>query len=142
MKLRRKVAAIVLIATTVVCGGTRRASAQDPPPDLKMLMNLDLFVPRNSTKGASAPAASPTNDSLLNQIQTLDSMGYLGDHQGGGSSAPAPRAAVQTPDSAPPPPESVDAPAQSSDRPPVEPAEPPEQAPSSQPGNDVEGPLP
>ena len=82
MKLRRKVAAIVLIGTMVVCGETRRASAQDARRrDLRMLMNLDLFEPRhNNAQGAPAPAASPADDSMLDQIRTLDAMGYLGNH--------------------------------------------------------------
>ncbi len=85
MKLRRRVAAIVLIGTMVVCGETRRASAQnathDAPPDLRMLMNLDLFEPRhNNAQAAPAPAASPGDDSMLDQIRTLDAMGYLGSH--------------------------------------------------------------
>ncbi len=85
MNLRRKVAALVLIGTMVVCGETRRASAQDAtheaPPDLRMLMNLDLFEPRhNNAQGAPAAAASPGDDSMLDQIRTLDAMGYLGNH--------------------------------------------------------------
>ena len=96
MKLRRKVAAMVLIGTTVVCGETGRASAQyEPPPDLRMLMNLDLFEPRhNNAQGAPAPAASPGDDSMLDQIRTLDAMGYLGNHgDTNAGDVPAPAAA-------------------------------------------------
>jgi hypothetical protein len=151
MKLRRKVAALVLIATMVVgCeSGTRRASAQDAPttPDLRMLMNLDLFEPRhNGAQGAASPAAAarpsaPADDSLFDQIRALDSMGYLGNQQGNGSGngAPAPRAAAQAPQSAPPP-ESTDAPPPRSDV--REPAEAPQPAPQSRPSYDVEGPQP
>src|ERR1700722_11723667 len=99
MKRLRKVAAIVLIGTTVVCGETRRTWAQEPPPDLHMLMNLDLFEPRrNNLQGAAAPATSPTDDSLLDQIRTLDKMGYLGnpaDADPDASDLPAPRANVR-----------------------------------------------
>jgi len=129
MKRLRKVAAIVLIGTTVVCGETRSARAQEPPPDLHMLMNLDLFEPRhNRPQGAAAPATSPIDDSLLDQIRALDSMGYLGnpaDADAGDS--PAPRAAVRAAPGA----EDV-APARL----------PPPQIPSSAPSDDVEGPLP
>ena len=129
MKLRRKVAAIVLIATIVVCGETRRASAQtthDAPPDLRMLMNLDLFERRhNSAQAAPAPAASPGDDSMLDQIRTLDAMGYLGNHDDSdGADLPAPRAAT---DAAP----------GAED---VAPSKAPPQMPSSQPSYDVEGP--
>ena len=129
MKRLRKVAAIVLIGTMVVCGETRRTWAQEPPPDLHMLMNLDLFEPRHDRpQGAAAPATSQADDSLLDQIRALDSMGYLGnpaDADAGDS--PAPRAAVRAAPGA----EDV-APARL----------PPPQIPSSAPSDDVEGPLP
>lgn len=127
MKLRRKVAAIVLIGAMVVGGETGRVSAQDAPPDLRMLMNLDLFESRhNSAQGAPAPAAAPTDDSMLDQIRTLDAMGYLGGHRDANAgSQPAPRAAM----GAAPGAEDV-APAK----------QPAPQTPSSQPSYDVEGP--
>jgi hypothetical protein len=139
MNLRRKVAAIVLIGTVVVCGETWRVSAQDaPPPDLRMLMNLDLFEPRhNSAQGAPAPAASPTDDSMLDQIRTLDAMGYLGNHEGGGNGAPAPRASVGAQEPAAHQPESAEAPPDSDIS---EPAE--RQLPANHPSTDVEGPQP
>jgi hypothetical protein len=126
MNLRRKVAAIVLIGTMVVCGETRRASAQDAPPDLRMLMNLDLFEPRHhDAQAAPAPAASPTDDSMLDQIRTLDAMGYLGNHDDADAGdLPAPRAAAGAA------PGSED----------VAPSKAPQQMPSSQPSYDVEGP--
>ncbi len=129
MKRLRKVAAIVLIGTTVVCGETRRTWAQEPPPDLHMLMNLDLFEPRhNNPQGAAAPATSPSDDSLLDQIRTLDSMGYLGNSaDADAGDVPAPRADLRAAPGA----EDV-APANA----------PPPQIPSSVPSNDVEGPLP
>ena len=102
MKLRRKVIAIMLLAAMLVGSETRRTSAQAAPPDLRMLMNLDLFEPRpsNDVKGAAAPAAPPAEDSMLDQIRTLDAMGYLGNHANaygtaaGRSDVPAPRAAT------------------------------------------------
>ena len=126
MKLRRKVAAIVLIGTMVVCGKTGRVSAQEAPPDLRMLMNLDLFEPRhNSAQAASAPAASPGEDSMLDQIRTLDAMGYLGNHDDADEGdLPAPRAAASAP----------------SDAEDAAPSRTPPQMPSSQPSGDVEGP--
>ena len=124
MKLRRKVVAIVLIGTMVMCGKTGRVSAQDaPPPDLRMLMNLDLFEPRHNN--AQAPAASPGDDSMLDQIRTLDAMGYLGNHDDvDEGDLPAPRAAASVP------PGAED----------VAPSRTPPQMPSSQPSDDVEGP--
>ena len=142
MKLRHKVAAILLIATMVVGGEseTRRAFAQDPPPDLRMLMNLDLFEPRhNAGNGAPASAASPDDDSLFDQIRALNSMGYLGNQQAGPNGAPAPKAATQAPES-PPPSESDQAPPPQSDF--SEPAQTSRPAPNSHPSYDVEGPQP
>ena len=129
MKRLRKVAAIVLIGTTIVCGETRRTWAQEPPPDLHMLMNLDLFEPRHDRpQGAAAPATSQADDSLLDQIRALDSMGYLGNPaDADAGDLPAPRAAVRAAPGA----EDV-APARL----------PPPQIPSSAPSDDVEGPLP
>jgi hypothetical protein len=140
MKLRRKVAALVLIGTTFVCGETRRALAQDSPPDLRMLMNMDLFEPRNNgAKGSPAPASSPGDDSMLDQIRTLDAMGYLGNHgdAANGNSAPAPAAAMEAPESTPPAPEPVGATPQSDIDEPVAPPQP-----ASRPSYDVEGPQP
>jgi hypothetical protein len=130
MNLRRKVAAIVLIGTMVVCGETGRASAQsstnEAPPDLRMLMNLDLFEPRHdNVQGAPAPAASPGDDSMVDQIRTLDEMGYLGNHDNtNAGDMPAPEAAE------PPAPGAED----------VAPSKAPPQMPASQPSYDVEGP--
>ncbi|MGA8644304.1 MAG: hypothetical protein WB650_20545 [Candidatus Binatus sp.] len=123
-------AALVLIGTMVVCGEARRASAQDAtheaPPDLRMLMNLDLFEPRhNNAQGAPAAAASPSDDSMLDQIRTLDAMGYLGNHDDADAAdlppvGPAAGAAPGAED--------------------VAPSQAPRQMPSSRPSYDVEGP--
>jgi hypothetical protein len=133
MKLRRKAAAIMLSAAMLVGTETGRTSAQDTTPDLRMLMNLDLFEPRpNHASGAPSPAISstpPADDSMLTQIRTLDAMGYLGNRaDASGNGEPAPRAAVRS--------------APAADE--VAPAETPAQRPmpSSQPSYDVEGPQP
>ena len=72
----------MLSASILVCAETRPAPAQDAPPDLRMLMNLDLFAaPPGSPQDASAAGTTATpNDSLLDQIRTLHAMGYLGNH--------------------------------------------------------------
>ena len=130
MNLRRKVAAIVLIGTMVVCGETGRASAQsstnEAPPDLRMLMNLDLFEPRHdNAQGAPAPAASPGDDSMLDQIRTLDAMGYLGNHDDADAGDLPAHATTERP-----------APGAED----VAPTTAPAQMPSGQPSYDVEGP--
>jgi hypothetical protein len=126
MKRLRKVAAITILAAMLVGTEKVRASAQEAPPDLRMLMNLDLFEPRhNGAQDAPAPGPSPADDSMLDQIRTLDAMGYLGNHaDADAGDLPAPKAAVGAP------PGAED----------VAPAKAPAQIPSSQPSYDVEGP--
>ena len=126
MKRRRKMAAIVILAAMLVGTEKGRASAQDAPPDLRMLMNLDLFEPRhNGAQDAPAPAGSPTDDSMLDQIRTLDAMGYLGNHDDADADdLPVPRAAAGAGQGAED----------------VAPSKAPPQMPSSHPSYDVEGP--
>ncbi len=93
-----------------------------------MLMNLDLFEPRHdNAKYAAAPSAAPSDDSMLEQIRTLNQMGYLAKPEEGGNSAPAPGAAAGD---APPGAEDVAPPAAR------------ERMPASQPSLDAEGPQP
>src|SRR5271167_2488907 len=141
----RKAAAVVTFAAMLVGTGTRRASAQNSPPDLRMLMNLDLFEPRsNGVQPSAAPAAAPTDDSLLDQIQTLDHMGYLGHPAAASASAaPAPRPAggsaaepETAPEPAPAPPDAQDAAPRSQQSLTLP------RLPQSAPTDDVEGPLP
>jgi hypothetical protein len=128
MKRRRNAIAIMLIASMLVGCGTRQAAAQEAqeaPPDLKMLMNLDLFESHQAgATGTPAPDASapaqPGDDSMLDQIRALDAMGYLGKHPGQSGNG-TPKAA-----------ESAPAPE----------AEAPAPAPAGQPSYDVEGPQP
>ena len=126
MQRRRKMAAIMIVAAMLVGTEKGRASAQDAPPDLRMLMNLDLFEPRhNGAQGAPAPAGSPTDDSMLDQIRTLDAMGYLGNPaDADASDLPAPRANVRA------------APGAED----IAPAKEVPKIPSSVPSDDVEGP--
>jgi hypothetical protein len=130
MKLRRNAAAIMIFAAMLVGPERGRASAQGAAPDLRMLMNLDLFEPRaNNPQGApaSAPSSASTDDSMLDQIRTLETMGYLANRAGAEDvGAPAPPAAAS------------EAPGAED----VAPAQPPAEASPSQPGNDAEGPLP
>ncbi len=104
MKLRPKVIAIMIITTTLIFVETRRASAQDAPPDLRMLMNLDLFAsPSNDPKGASAMNVAPGSDeSMLDQIRALSAMGYLGGNpESAGYVGPGNAGGVPAPSSAP-----------------------------------------
>ncbi len=92
-----------------------------------MLMNLDLFEPRHNNPQGAAAATSPDDDSMLDQIRTLDKMGYLGNPaDADASDLPAPRARERV------------APGAED----VAPAKTVPQIPSSVPSDDVEGPLP
>jgi hypothetical protein len=66
--------AFSLIAA-IALGKAAVARAQDETPDLRMLLNLDLFG--RSQEQRANPQASPA-PSMLEQIQTLRAMGYLG----------------------------------------------------------------
>lgn len=69
---RNAVAAMLVASALTVAGVT---AAQEPPPNLRMLLNLDLFAPRASnTPGTQAPGS---DDSMVEQIRTLNALGYL-----------------------------------------------------------------
>jgi hypothetical protein len=124
MKRLRKVAATMLVAVMLVVFENGRTSAQEAPPDLRMLMNLDLFEPRHNDAQGAPASASAGDGSMLDQIRTLDAMGYLGNHDDAGADdLPTPRAA-----SVPPGAEDI------------APSKAPPQMPSSHPSIDVEGP--
>jgi hypothetical protein len=100
MKHRRKMAAIMLSATMLIVFEARQASEQDTPPDLRMLMNLDLFESRPSNIKSPPAGAAALGDSMLDQIRALDAMGYLGKHpsvNGNADGDDAPRAAAGSP---------------------------------------------
>ena len=79
----RKVTTIAL-AVSIISLGVKSVLAQPAgQPDVKMLLNLDLF-----TAQPNAPA-SGDDDSTLHQIQALRAMGYL-DGAGNGSPKPPP----------------------------------------------------
>jgi hypothetical protein len=73
-----------LIAATVFCTAlilisVRPARAQEAdPPDIRMLLNLDLFRTQPHSAPGPQGANSESNDSTLDQIRTLNALGYLG----------------------------------------------------------------
>lgn len=62
---------MILAAALILTGS--RADAQDQSPSPRMLLNLDLFTPQSNPRAQ----ASQGNDSMLEQLRTLRSMGYL-----------------------------------------------------------------
>jgi hypothetical protein len=72
----------MVLVTALVFPGVGAATAQESPPNLRMLLNLDLFAAhRGNSNGPEAPGnngATPgTNDSMVDQIRTLNALGYL-----------------------------------------------------------------
>jgi hypothetical protein len=80
-----------LIAVTVFCTAfilisVRQARAQDAdPPDIRMLLNLDLFRSQPQTAAGTQGANPASNDSTLDQIRTLNALGYLGNGDNAGA---------------------------------------------------------
>lgn len=69
--------ALAIAALTMGPGGAGAQERQPPAsPDLRMLLNLDLFRPHPSD-AANGASDTPSNGSMLDQIRTLKAMGYL-----------------------------------------------------------------
>ncbi len=68
----------LVLAAAIISFGSERASAQSAtPPDIRMLLDLDLFRPHSSSHQDDGG-----NDSMLDQIQALRAMGYLNNSPG------------------------------------------------------------
>lgn len=72
MKSGPSLASTMLLALLISSAAPARAQ-NEPPPDLNMLLNLDLFKPN-----PNAAAQNGGDGSMLEQIQTLSTLGYLG----------------------------------------------------------------
>ncbi len=77
----RSVAAGAILLAALTFTGIRQTRAQDQPPDLQMLLDLDLFSSPANTGGPAGPAA---DGSMLDQIRALRQMGYLNANQDSG----------------------------------------------------------
>ena len=92
---RSRNALMTLTFATLFFAAPSAAQAQDPPPDLHMLLNMDLF---QSQQDASAQAAGPGGTSMMDQIRSLNALGYLN----GGKAAAQPPAPPDDDDLPPP----------------------------------------
>src|SRR5713101_1640231 len=72
-RARSKLMFIVACAAVLSAGDGSHAAAQDEAPDLRMLLNLDLFGRSQERPMGASPQAS-----MLEQIRALRAMGYLG----------------------------------------------------------------
>jgi hypothetical protein len=74
---------VIALAAAALMTGSAKAGAQErppaAPPDLRMLLNLDLFRPHadDGANGGGGPGAA-SNGSMVDQIRALKAMGYLG----------------------------------------------------------------
>jgi hypothetical protein len=83
---------MVVIPVMLLVGKVPHADAQEKTPDLRMLLNLDLFGDQSVANGPGQPSSQPDTGapvSMLDQIRALNSMGYLG-NSADESSQPAP----------------------------------------------------
>jgi len=79
MRTGHSLAVIALAAAALVMGSNKTGPQEQPPstpPDLRMLLNLDLFRPQPADAGNGAPEQR-SNASMLDQIRALKAMGYL-----------------------------------------------------------------
>ena len=72
----RNLTMTMLLAATIAFTGNRTSEAQDQTPPPRMLLNLDLFTAQNDDRGPGQPT-SGGDDSMLQQLRALRSMGYL-----------------------------------------------------------------
>jgi hypothetical protein len=71
----RNLITTILLTATILLISSRVSQAQDQTPPPRMLLNLDLFTaPPDSKKPGQA---ADGNESTLQQLRTLRSMGYL-----------------------------------------------------------------
>jgi hypothetical protein len=83
----------------LIASSVRPLQAQDSgPPDLEMLLNLDLFRPQPQ-QGETESGDANSSNSTLDQIRTLNALGYLGN-----SNYPNPAAGEGTEEEGPQPP--------------------------------------
>jgi len=96
------VATAMLIAVLMTSGSSIVWAQSDPPPDLRMLLNLDLFKP--NPNAAAQASASGGDGSMLEQIRTLNALGYLGERGSAPANSTAPDGSGQNPAPGAPPP--------------------------------------
>jgi hypothetical protein len=88
----------MLIAVAISSGSSLVCAQSDQPPDLRMLLNLDLF----KANATAQNSASGGDGSMLEQIQTLNALGYLGEARTAPANSTAPENSRENP--GPPPP--------------------------------------
>lgn len=67
--------------------GPRSVQGQESPPDITMLLNLDLFASRDH---ATDTQDNQGGDSMVEQIRALNAMGYLRDTRANAKEEPPP----------------------------------------------------
>jgi len=77
MKLLRKVCAAAVFACVIGVDHPGFGVAQEPPPDPRVLLNLDLFAGQSGDGPSNRPAGNGSS-SFIDQIRTLSAMGLIG----------------------------------------------------------------
>jgi hypothetical protein len=107
MRTGRSRALIALAAAALVTGSAKAGAQERPapaPPDLRMLLNLDLFR-QHAGDADGGGSGEPSDGSMVDQIRALKAMGYLGGNRnnaqaaGGETDAAGARVAAPNPSS-------------------------------------------
>ncbi|HLK85484.1 MAG TPA: hypothetical protein VKT27_03180 [Candidatus Binataceae bacterium] len=73
---------MIALATAAIAVQSIAARAQPEPasaaPDMRMLLNLDLFRPQSAPSAGAEQPESETGGSMVDQIRALRALGYLG----------------------------------------------------------------
>jgi len=78
MRRRHRLLSIGMFCIVLVSSAVPPVRGQDSaPPDLQMLLNLDLFRSQLPHDESGSTGAN-SSDSTLDQIHTLDALGYFG----------------------------------------------------------------
>jgi len=77
MRVIHRLMITLTFAGTLLVSRAIAARAQSDPPDLKMLLNLDLYGGSQAKGSSAAGAPGEQAPSMLDQIRTLRAMGYL-----------------------------------------------------------------
>lgn len=81
MRTGRRRAVLALAAAALMTGSVKAGAQERPPaapPDLRMLLNLDLFRPHAGDANGGGGSGAASNGSMVDQIRALKAMGYLG----------------------------------------------------------------
>jgi hypothetical protein len=68
---------ILALASSIAFTSAVPCLAQESPPDIDMLLNLDLFKQRTAMKNQDQNQGKVQDASMIEQLQTLEKMGLI-----------------------------------------------------------------